>query len=61
MLSKNISETFNSVLDEVEKLLHEHEVEKTTSFVMNYSFGVGNGKSKIRGAPQMDSTYEREC
>ena len=36
-------------------------MEKTTSFVMNYSFGVGNGKSKVRGAPQMDSSYEREC
>ena len=44
-----------------EKLLHEYEVEITTSFVMYYSCGVGKGKSKVRGAPQMNSSYEREC
>ena len=44
-----------------EKLLHEYEVETTTSFVMYYSCGVGKGKSKVRGAPQMNSSYEREC
>ena len=34
--SKNISETFNFLPDvrSAEELLHEHEVEKTTSFVM---------------------------
>ena len=44
-----------------EKLLHEHEIETTTSYVMYYSYGVGKGKSKVRGAPQMNSGYEREC
>ena len=28
---------------------------------MYYSYGVGEGKSKVRGAPQMNSSYEREC
>ena len=44
-----------------DKLLHEHEVETTTSFVMYYSDSVEEGKSKVRGAPQMNSGYEREC
>ena len=42
MSSKNISETLSFV---PEKLLHEHEVETTTSFVVYYSNGVGQGKS----------------
>ena len=42
MSSKNISETLSFV---PEKLLHEHEVETTTSFVVYYSYGVGQGKS----------------
>ena len=44
-----------------EKLLHEHEVEATASFVMYYSYGVGKGKTIVRGAPQMNSGYGREC
>ena len=36
-------------------------METTTSFVMYYSYGVGKGKSKVRGAPYMNSAYEREC
>ena len=44
-----------------EELLHEHELETTTSFVVYYSYGVGKGKSKVRGAPQINSGYEREC
>ena len=28
---------------------------------MYYSYGVGEGKSKVRGVPYMNSTYEREC
>ena len=57
MSSKNISKTFGFVPDvkSTEKLRHEHEVETTTSFVMYYSYGVGEGKSKVRGAPQMNS------
>ena len=44
-----------------EKLLHEHEMETTTSLVMYDSYGVGKGKSKVREAPYMNSAYEREC
>ena len=44
-----------------EKPLHEHEVETTTSFVMYYSYGVGIGKTEVRGALQMNSCYERKC
>ena len=44
-----------------EKLLREHEVETITNFVTNYSYGVGKGKSKVRGAPQMKSGYERDA
>ena len=44
-----------------EKPLHEHQVEATTSFVTYYSYGVGKGKTIVRGAPQMNSGYEREC
>ena len=63
MSSKNISYTFTSMPDvkSAEKLLHEHEVEATASFVMYYSYGVGKGKTIVRGAPQMNSGYEREC
>ena len=63
MSSNNISKTFGFVPDvkSAEKLQHEHEVETTTSFVIYYSYGVGEGKSKVRGAPQMNSSYEREC
>ena len=63
MSSKNIFKTFGFVPDvkSTEKLRHEHEVETTTSFVMYYSYGVGEGKSKVRGASQMSSSYEREC
>ena len=45
--SKNISDTFTTVPDvkSAEKLLHGHEVETTTNFVMYYSYGVGKGKS----------------
>ena len=32
------------------KLLYDHEMETTTSFVIYYSYGVGKGKSKVRGA-----------
>ena len=42
-----MSKTF-SLVPEVKsdnKLLHEHEMEKTTSFVMYYSNGVGKGNS----------------
>ena len=28
---------------------------------MYYCYGVGKGKSKVRGAPQMNSGYEGEC
>ena len=42
-----------------EKLLYEHEVETTISFVMYYSDSVKKGKSKVRGA--LNSGYEREC
>ena len=47
MSSKNISETLSFVpdIEWAEKLLHEHEVETTTSFVVYYSYGVGKGKS----------------
>ena len=63
MSSKNISDTFTSMPDvkSAEKPLHEHEVEATTSFVTYYSYGVGKGKTIVRGAPQMNSGYEREC
>ena len=44
-----------------EKLLREHELETTTSFVMYYSYGVVKGKSKVRGASYINSAYEREC
>ena len=42
MSSKNISDTFTSMPDvkSAEKLLHEHKVEATTSFIMYYSYGV---------------------
>ena len=47
MSSKNISETLSFVpdIESAERLLHEHEVETTTSFVVYYSYGVGKGKS----------------
>ena len=47
MSSKNISESLSFVPDigSAEKLLHEHEVETTSSFVVYYSYGVGKGKS----------------
>lgn len=43
MSSENISDTFGFVPDvqSAEKLLHEHELETTTSFVMYYNYGVG--------------------
>ena len=41
-----------------EKQLYEHEVETTTSFVMYYSYGVGKGKSNVRGAS--DELWLRE-
>ena len=44
-----------------EKLLHEHEMETTTSCVMYYSYGVGKDKSKVRRASYMNSAYERIC
>ena len=47
-------------LKSAEKLLHAHEVVTTTSFVMHYCYGVGKGKSIVRGAPQMNSGYEGE-
>ena len=59
--SKNISLNFLPDVRSAEELLYKHEVETTTSFVMYYSYGVGKGKSKFRGAPQMNSSYEREC
>ena len=51
MSSKNCSETFGFVPDvqSAEKLLREHELETTTSFVMYYNYGVGKGKSPVRG------------
>ena len=63
MSSKNISKTLSFLPDvkSAEKQLHEHEVETTTSFVMYYSYSVCKGKSKVRGTPQMNSGYEREC
>ena len=63
MSSENVSETLSYVTDieSAEKLLHEHDLETTTCFVMYYSYGVGKGKPKVRGAPQMNSGYEREC
>ena len=53
MSSKNISKPFGFVPDvkSTEKLRYEHEVETTTSFVMYYSYGLGEGKSMVRGAP----------
>lgn len=47
MSSQNVSETFGFVSDvkEAEKLLHEHELETTTSYVMYYNKNVGKGKS----------------
>ena len=47
--------------DVAEKLLHEHEVEIATNFVTYYSYDVGKGKSKVRGAPQVNSGYERDA
>ena len=44
-----------------ERLLHEHEVEIATSFVTYYSYSVGKGKSKVQGAPQMNSGHERDA
>ena len=46
MSSENISETFSFVPDvqSSELLLHEHELETTTSFVMYYNYGVGKGR-----------------
>ena len=63
MLSKIISETFTFEPDakSAENLLHEYEVEATTSFVMYWSYSVGKGNFKVGGAPQMNSAYEREC
>lgn len=57
MSSENISETFGFVPDvkSAEKLLHEHELETTTCFVMYYNYGVVKGKSQVRGALQMNS------
>lgn len=51
MSSENISDTFGFVSDvqSAEKLLHEHELETTTSFVMYYNYGVGKGKSQVIG------------
>ena len=48
-------------LKSAEKLLHEHELEITTKFFMYYSHDVSKGESKVRGAPQINSGYEREC
>ena len=39
------------LISSADELLHEHEVETTTSFVMYYSDSVEKGKSKVRGAP----------
>ena len=63
MSSENISETHSYVpdIELAEKQLHEHDVETTACFVMYYSYGVGKSKSKVRGAPQMNSGYKREC
>ena len=63
MSYKNISETLSIVpdIESAEMLLHEHEVETTTSFVVPYRYGVGKIKSKVRGTSQMNSGYEREC
>ena len=44
-----------------EKLLREHEVQTITNFVTYYSYGVGKVKSKVRGAPQMNSGYDRDA
>ena len=57
------SQTFTFVpgVKSAEKLLREHEVETITNFVTYYSYGVGKGKSKVRGAPQMNSGYERDA
>ena len=59
--SKNISLNFLPDVRSAEELLHEHKVETTTSFVKYYNYGVGKGKSKVRGAPQMNSAYGRKC
>ena len=48
-------------LKSAENLLHEHELEKTTKFFMYYSYDVGKGESKVSGASQINSGYEREC
>ena len=47
--SKNISLNFLPDVRSAEELLHEHEVETTTSFVMYYSYGVGKVKFKSEG------------
>ena len=44
-----------------EKLLYEHEMETTTSFVMCNSYDADKGKSNARGPPYMNSAYGREC
>ena len=62
MSSKNIPETFICArFKSAEKLLHEHELEITTKFFMYYSYDVSKGESKVGGAPQINSGYEREC
>ena len=63
MSSENVSEALSYVpdIESAEKLLHEHDLEAITCFVMYYSYGVGKGKPKVRGVPQMNSGYEREC
>ena len=45
MSSENVSEALSYVpdIESAEKLLHEHDLETTTCFVMYYSYGVGKG------------------
>ena len=62
MSSKNIPKTFICARFKISReLLHEHELEITTKFFIYYSYDVGKGESKVRGAPQINSGYEREC
>ena len=50
MSSENVSEALSYVpdIESAEKLLHEHDLEAITCFVMYYSYGVGKDSSEGR-------------